>query len=363
MRISKVDWQVAVTFVGALVGAGFASGQELMQFFVKFGTKGLWGILLAGFFFSVFGGMTIWMSHYYGFRTYKDLLDIKLGTSLAVVIDGAMMIFLFLGFSVMLSGSGALFQEHLGMSPATGIFLTGGLVLLALAARHEGVLWFNSLLVPLLIVIILGISIITISIAPAVTSIPPVTSFSSSLVSNSWTFSSLLYVSYNMIGGIVVLVALSAEKNNCGIWGGVIGGMILFVLAFFMVAALLAFYEPIKSYQIPMSYLAFRINPLVFYLYGAVLWAAMLTTAITNSYGLCQRVQVIWNFPYIFIAGILLILAIPFALCDFAQLISKIYPLFGYISLIITFVLTGEYLKMLLKTIKSRIKKFGILKK
>lgn len=32
--------------VGALVGAGFASGRELVTFFVSFGVKGLGGILL-----------------------------------------------------------------------------------------------------------------------------------------------------------------------------------------------------------------------------------------------------------------------------------------------------------------------------
>ena len=36
-----------MAFIGVVVGAGFASGQEAMQFFVAFGKWGLWGIALA----------------------------------------------------------------------------------------------------------------------------------------------------------------------------------------------------------------------------------------------------------------------------------------------------------------------------
>ena len=33
-------WQVAFTYIGALVGAGFASGQELLKFLLYSGEKG-----------------------------------------------------------------------------------------------------------------------------------------------------------------------------------------------------------------------------------------------------------------------------------------------------------------------------------
>ena len=36
-----------MAFIGVVVGAGFASGQEAMQYFVAFGNWGLWGIALA----------------------------------------------------------------------------------------------------------------------------------------------------------------------------------------------------------------------------------------------------------------------------------------------------------------------------
>ncbi len=47
-------FKIAATYIGTIVGAGFASGQEVLQFFGVFGIKGLWGLLLAtALFFSL----------------------------------------------------------------------------------------------------------------------------------------------------------------------------------------------------------------------------------------------------------------------------------------------------------------------
>ena len=46
--------QLALSFVGVFLGAGFVSGQELWQFFACFGPAGLLGFLLsAGLFLLV----------------------------------------------------------------------------------------------------------------------------------------------------------------------------------------------------------------------------------------------------------------------------------------------------------------------
>ena len=37
---------ISLAFIGVVVGAGFASGQEAMQYFVAFGEKGFFGVVL-----------------------------------------------------------------------------------------------------------------------------------------------------------------------------------------------------------------------------------------------------------------------------------------------------------------------------
>ena len=53
---------VALMFVGAIMGAGFASGREIWQFFGVFGEKGQIGVLLVGVLFIMLGTMTAYIA-------------------------------------------------------------------------------------------------------------------------------------------------------------------------------------------------------------------------------------------------------------------------------------------------------------
>ena len=43
--------RIGLTYIGTVVGAGFASGQEIFRFFVVFGSNGFWGLSSASFYF------------------------------------------------------------------------------------------------------------------------------------------------------------------------------------------------------------------------------------------------------------------------------------------------------------------------
>jgi len=43
----KKSFQIGSAFVGLIVGAGFASGQEIMQYFTSFGLMGIVGAVVA----------------------------------------------------------------------------------------------------------------------------------------------------------------------------------------------------------------------------------------------------------------------------------------------------------------------------
>ena len=46
--------KIAGTYIGTVVGAGFATGQEVLQFFTRFGIRGLTGIIITTVLF-IFG--------------------------------------------------------------------------------------------------------------------------------------------------------------------------------------------------------------------------------------------------------------------------------------------------------------------
>ena len=57
---------VALMFVGAIMGAGFASGRELWQFFGVFGIRGKIGVLLVGILFILLGTATAYIARKLG---------------------------------------------------------------------------------------------------------------------------------------------------------------------------------------------------------------------------------------------------------------------------------------------------------
>ena len=58
---------LASVYVGTVIGAGFASGQEILQFFGKYGYKGIPGIIVITILFSLLGASvlnTVYMKKY-----------------------------------------------------------------------------------------------------------------------------------------------------------------------------------------------------------------------------------------------------------------------------------------------------------
>ena len=53
--MTKKYLSVAFAYVGVIVGAGLASGQDLLQYFLSFGAKGLIGIVALGVLNVIFG--------------------------------------------------------------------------------------------------------------------------------------------------------------------------------------------------------------------------------------------------------------------------------------------------------------------
>ena len=57
--MSKKYLSVAFAYVGVIIGAGLASGQDLLQYFLSFGAKGLIGIAVLGVLNVVFGVVAV----------------------------------------------------------------------------------------------------------------------------------------------------------------------------------------------------------------------------------------------------------------------------------------------------------------
>jgi len=108
-------------YLGAVIGHGFASGQEIVQFFVTFHGEGFKGVFLATILFALRGAFLVYPAHSQRTSNYQSRLKYLLGSKMGAVIDVLMTGFLFPGIGTVLSASGAVFYEHLYLFKELGI--------------------------------------------------------------------------------------------------------------------------------------------------------------------------------------------------------------------------------------------------
>lgn len=329
---------LALTYVGTVVGAGFASGQELLYFFVRFGSAGLWGTWLAGLGFMVLGAIIFQLAHTRGITSYHLLLNYLLGRKLGPLADLWLSLYLFAGLVIMLAGCGALFEEYLSLPGRIGVGLSSLILMLFLFRREQGVLAFNLLLVPAII----GGAFLIAVLAGGGGSSSLATEADS--VSLGWIVSVILYVSYNMISGLVLLVKFSDGNGATGLRGVVVGGLLLGILAWMLTKVLLENYQAVGQLEVPLLYLAHREGAWLGYGYGIVLWLAMLTTAVVNGGGLAFRLSNEY-LPYSFLVTVLLAMAALLSNAGFSLLVRTLYPLFGYLNLVVMTAVLYRYFR------------------
>lgn len=332
---------VAWGYMGAVIGAGFASGQELVQFFVSYGSAGFWGVTLAGCLFALFGGLLLFWVNAHNLDNYQSVLKSLFGRRCSVIVDALLAIFLFMGICTMFAASGAVFYEHINQSKATGVMLAYFGVLIFLFTGRKGMVSSYNLLVPLKFLLLLTIAGYAALVGGDVI---PSSALPTHLVNprvGNWTVASVLYVAYNFTLAMVVLAEYQPITTvRDGIKGAFIGGLMLGLVALVCYYALLPCMPVILHYEVPMLYVVGVISPQAKAVYMVVLWIGILTTAIANAYGFAQRFTDFsglgYNWSLLFTAT----MALPLAFQSFAFLVATVYPLLGLLGIVILVALT-----------------------
>ncbi len=324
-------WKIAATFIGAVVGAGFASGQELSQFFLSYGSAGRYGVICSGLLFALWG---VWLCEYCNRRqlaSYADYLHFLVGGVGALCVDALISLYLFCSVFIMLSAANALFSGHLGLPAGWGGILTGVAVLAVLWGGLESLVSFNVILVPLKFLVCLAVFALTRGLgglAPqaGTTLVMP--------IFPHWIGATLFYAGFNMLEAMVVLVPLSQRATaRERLAGNVLGGLGLGVFALLIFQVLLPFRSQLAGWEVPMLVVAGLAHPGLQWFYFAVLWAAILSTAVVSCYGVATRLQ--GRLAYRPALALILILSLILARLQFSSLVRLIYPLFGGVGVLL----------------------------
>lgn len=330
--------RVAATFAGTVIGAGFASGQEIAQFFASYGPPGLAGIIIAGALFAWLGGGLLDLGHRLRATDYPQVIYHLCGRHLGPLLDLVTAAFLFTALAVMLAGAATVLRDYFGVPYLDGLVGAGLVAVLTVMFGVRGIAAANMVVTPLLVLSIITISAYSLSYHDFDITIPQSDYGTVVPPASSWLLGSLLYVSYNLVISSTVLVPLGNTLSSRKVrrLGGALGGLTLAFLAGCIAVVIMIHSPDILDYEVPILQLASSQSPASSILYALTLLAAMYTTAIASLYGCVAKTRTLLQLSPPATAGAITALALLCSQAGFANLIRLLFPLFGYATLFFT---------------------------
>ena len=316
-------WSIVGLYIGGIIGAGFASGQELVVFFTNYGVAGMVGIVVAILLLSLGTMLVLDFCARHSVSSYATLLG-KLDPKRTHILDVLYSVFLLIGNSVMFAGIGAI-----GDTPWSSFHLrviTGLLVLLVLRRGVEGVARASAWLAPVLVFILCALSIDRLRNLGI--RIP---------THGSWQAmeAATLYSSYNLGFSMTVLASIqtSLKSQRKRLAFVIIANIILgisMVLLFFALGTLTP--EELSS-PFPLGHLFNSRGVLAIGFYRLMLWGAMYSTAMAHSLALVSRTTEMQRFSWTKSSVLVVLLSLALSYAGFATLIRVAYPILGLAGL------------------------------
>lgn len=330
----KKSLQIAGAFIGVIVGAGFASGQEILQFFTSFGWLGVAGAIIATVLFAFLGMNLTQLGSRLQTDSHKDVIYHICGRYLGVAVDFIITFFLFGVTVVMLAGSGSIFEEQFGIPSIAGNIIMAVLTILTVTLNVQRLISIIGLVTPFLlimVIIIAAYSIFTMGID--FSEVQKLTEKQSPAASN-WFMGAILYVSYNIAAGAAMLAVMGGttkDEKQAGL-GGILGGIGLGVLILLINLGMLMKMDVIAGTDMPILTIANEISPIFGLLMFVVLLGMIYNTAVGMLYAFSARIVKRDHPKFNLFVVLFGAAAFGASFIGFITLVGTVYPLMGYLG-------------------------------
>ena len=327
------------SIIGTLIGAGFASGQEINFFFYKYGINGILGLILCSFMIGITIYMTLDTVYNKKINNYESYLhEIFNSKKMCYVSNIIVNVFLLITFYIMVAGFGSYFEQQFNISNTIGVIIFSFLCFIVLIKDIERVKKVNSIIVPTLIIVILVLGLL---------SLKQIKILNIKVMNNSynWILQSLVYCSYNMILVIPVLVSLGKyikNKNQIKLIS-IISSTIVFILALSIFLILMTIKVDYTKIQMPAVYAIDKSFSQFSYIYGVVILLSIFSTAISIGISFINNMaQNKKSYPQI--AAKMCISSIIISNFGFSNLVKIFFPVFGYLGMLQILVIFKKFI-------------------
>lgn len=338
---------ITLAFIGLLVGAGFATGQEVIQYFVSFGAIGIAGAALAGVIIAVGGMLSLQLGSYFLADEHNEVFEDISRKWVARFMDISVMLTLFaLGF-VMLAGAGSTLEQQFGLPTWVGSTIMLVLVLASGFLDISKVSNVIGALTPAMIIAVIIAFVYVMANLPADVSVVSEAATQADSAISPWWLSAINYAGLVEIMAVSMVLVIGGnylDPRESSI-GGLVGGLAYTALLLTITVTLFFAADTVSGSPVPNLELFEQIHPALATIAVFVVYAMIYNSCIGMFYALGRRLSANnqAKFRTYFIIATILGYAISFV--GFGSLMSKVYPILGYLGLVLIAVLVAFYLR------------------
>jgi len=329
-------FKIIFVLIGTFVGAGFASGKEIFNFFTCYSFYGIISI----FIFSLLLFLLI-----YKCLNIKTNLNLKSYNEFIFYLEKKykffnhnfflfiINVFLSSSFYIMTNAFSSLFDYQFNIAKITTIVITISICYFIFYKKNINFIYIiNSILMPILIIFIISLCLFNTNL----------NNINFNTINNNYNiiyaiFMGLLYFSYNSLLLIPIVFDLKTntnKKKNFKI--SLIYSLVILLITFLINLLLLSFYNLIYNLELPLLYISNSSIKIFSFLYFFIILSAIFTTMISSGYSFINNFNKN-NFKIKLI--IFLLFSFVFCFFSFSDLINFFYPIFGLIGFVQIFLI------------------------
>ena len=337
MQAQKDAIKFAFAYTGIVVGAGFSTGQEVLQFFTSFGLWSFAGIAIAAICVLFMSRQTAKLGYRYDVVSHEVPLHKLFGKTAGTLVDYIFAFFMYGIAIIMIAGSGSAFEESFGIEPWIGSIVLLVLVFFTLLLDFDKIVSVLGAVTPFLIIAVLIISLVNIFNPDVALSEVSQAADISRTPTGLWWFDAITY------SGVVIGVAFSflsimgsdADKQFVARRGAVYGAVIFLVMLLLLNTGMLAVLDEANHVALPTLVLANAIHPVFGTLFSIIIILLIYNTVVGLMYAFLARFTKPYSLKYKIWLVASLIIGYILTFIGFIDLVNFFYPIFGYVGVLI----------------------------
>ena len=338
---AKKTLQVALAFIGLMVGAGFATGQDVIQYFVSFGLWGLAGAVVAGILMITAGAVIINIGSYF---LADEHLGVFRSVSAPVVsrfLDISVSLTLLAMGIVMLAGAGSTLEQQFGLPAWIGSAIMVAIVMLTGLLDVNKVTNIISAVTPVIFVAVIVAFVYTLMQLPVDLGAMSDLAVQADSPVSPWWLSAINYTCMALMLGVSMSLMIGGntlDPRDAG-RGGLLGGVVYTILLVMNAFALLVNFDAVGDADVPMLKLFESMHPVASLAMVFVTFLMIYNTTISMFYALGRRMTVNHRKRYVPVFLGICVLGYVISLVGFGTLMSVVYPVIGYVGMVLVVVM------------------------